>query len=191
MAKKIKVPEGDEDDERKGKVSWLPVILLLMMVGPACVPLVEYGMTLVYGTPKPPTVREKLEAFYKEHDEYDKLADKKGMDRILRNYMGQEKKLFANLAKKYPPKPFSMLRLQQSAADFVSNAMHEPKDMILLGLMIVLGLTSVYCVATRCTSSLSKPKRRRRSDKKKEKEEKAEKEDEKEAVEEHDAQKEE
>jgi hypothetical protein len=30
MAKKINVPEGDEDDERKGKVSWLPVILLLV-----------------------------------------------------------------------------------------------------------------------------------------------------------------
>mmetsp|Transcript_33769 Transcript_33769/g.46757 ORF Transcript_33769/g.46757 Transcript_33769/m.46757 type:complete len:170 (+) Transcript_33769:69-578(+) len=92
--------DEDEEEDKKG-INWLPIIFLVLMIGPACLPVVEYLATYISGPPPQRNPhRARLEAFYARHNPA-KLEDKQGMDQVLRKYRGNERLLFENLEKKY------------------------------------------------------------------------------------------
>eukprot|EP00959_Pyramimonas_sp_CCMP1952_P172209 3597933-Pyramimonas_sp.AAC.4 len=134
------------------------------MVGPACIPLVEYAITMVSGPTKPPTFKQKLETFYKENAP-EKLQEPKFISKLMAKYRGRERLLFKTLHEKYPPQSFDFRKayedLKESATDFVSDAPKEPKNLVLLLLIGVFFFVVVQWSFQALFSSFSKPKRRR------------------------------
>eukprot|EP00240_Pyramimonas_obovata_P011938 CAMPEP_0118921800 /NCGR_PEP_ID=MMETSP1169-20130426/962_1 /TAXON_ID=36882 /ORGANISM="Pyramimonas obovata, Strain CCMP722" /LENGTH=139 /DNA_ID=CAMNT_0006862585 /DNA_START=187 /DNA_END=606 /DNA_ORIENTATION=+ len=119
-------------------------------------------MTMVSGTPKPPTFREKLETFYKQNAP-EKLQEPKHISKLVTKYRGREKLLFKQLHEKYPPKSFDFSKayedIKESAINYVDQARYEPKNMVML---LLTAVYFVFLVQWSCQALFSsKPKHRR------------------------------
>jgi hypothetical protein len=104
--------DEDEDEQQrrpqkrnkeKGGLKWGPIIMMLMVFGPAILPAVLYvwdkvsqsqwGISVGLGS----SPRDRLVAFYKKHNP-EKLGE---VDKVLRKYQGKTDELFKRLEAKY------------------------------------------------------------------------------------------